>query len=102
MRARRCGRPQRFPGTLTLTPRARCRSGRSRTRAVTGEWPTAPTDVPVLYGHYWRSGTPSVDVGGKSACLDWSVAKGGPLVAYRWSGESVLDAANLVAVAASA
>jgi hypothetical protein len=70
--------------------------------AVTGDWPAAPTDVPVLYGHYWRSGTPNVDVGGKSACLDWSVAKGGPLVAYRWSGESVLDAANLVAVPASA
>ena len=56
----------------------------------------------MLYGHYWRSGTPNVDVGGTSACLDWSVAKGGPLVAYRWSGESILDAANLVAVAASA
>jgi len=69
--------------------------------AVTGEWPDPPMDVPVLYGHYWRWGTPSVDVGGTSACLDWSVAKGGPLVAYRWSGESMLDAANLVAVPAS-
>ena len=38
--------------------------------------PAPPTDVPVLYGHYWRSGTPRVDVGGKSACLDWSVAQG--------------------------
>lgn len=56
-----------------------------------------PIDVPVFYGHYWRSGTPAID-GPKSACLDWSVAKGGPLVAYRWSGETELTNQNLVAV----
>jgi hypothetical protein len=68
---------------------------------VVGDWPTAPTDVPVLYGHYWRSGPRRVDAGGKSACLDWSVAKNGHLVAYRWSDESVLDTANLVGVPAN-
>jgi hypothetical protein len=26
----------------------------------------------------------------KLACLDWSAAKDGPLVAYRWDGESEL------------
>lgn len=58
----------------------------------------APGATPVLYGHYWRSGdTPHID-NPKAACLDWSVAKGGPLVAYRYSGEPVLDDANLVAV----
>ena len=66
--------------------------------SVTGDWPRAPKDVPVLYGHYWRRGIPTVDHGGMSACLDWSVAKGGPLVAYRWSGESTLESSNLVAV----
>jgi hypothetical protein len=65
---------------------------------LVGEWPAAPTDVPVLYGHYWRKGTPAVDVGDMSACLDWSVAKGGPLVAFRYSGESILDGEHLVAV----
>ena len=64
--------------------------------AVTGEWPSAPTDAPVLYGHYWRSGKPSIDRSGKSACLDWSVANGGPLVAYRWSSETELVSDNLV------
>ena len=63
-----------------------------------GRLPTAPTEVPVLYGHYWRSGaTPQID-GPLSACLDWSVAGGGPLVAYRWSGEAELNRENLVAV----
>lgn len=60
--------------------------------------PIAATDVPVLYGHYWRSGPqPAID-NPRAACLDWSVAKGGPVVAYRWSGESELTDANLVAV----
>jgi hypothetical protein len=60
--------------------------------------PVGGSDGPVLFGHYWRSGpTPTVD-GPTSACLDWSIAKGGHLVAYRWSGERSLTDANLVAV----
>jgi len=53
---------------------------------------------PVFFGHYWRSGKPTknVDWGIHAACLDFSVAKGGPLVAYRWSGESILSEANFV------
>lgn len=31
-------------------------------------------------------------------CVDYSVAKGGPLVAYRFDGEPELTAANFVAV----
>ncbi|HET8929357.1 MAG TPA: metallophosphoesterase [Acidimicrobiales bacterium] len=54
--------------------------------------------TPVLYGHYWRSGPePRID-NPRAACLDWSVAKDGPLVAYRWSGERDLTDTNLVAV----
>lgn len=53
---------------------------------------------PVLYGHYWRSGeNPRVD-GPLTACLDWSIAKDGQLVAYRWSGENHLLDENLVGV----
>ena len=51
-----------------------------------------PGDVPVFIGHYWLKGevtlkSPSV------CCLDFSVAKGGDLVAYRWeSGVELSDA----------
>jgi hypothetical protein len=53
---------------------------------------------PVFFGHYWRSGKPTknVDWGIHAACLDFSVANSGPLVAYRWSGESTLSVANFV------
>lgn len=49
---------------------------------------------PVFVGHYWLTGTPSI-LSDKVACLDYSVAKGGKLVAYRWDGEPTLDASKL-------
>lgn len=51
---------------------------------------------PVFFGHYWANGV--VSVSPKAACVDYSVAKGGKLVAYRWNGEHVLrsDAFELV------
>ncbi|MFP3901927.1 MAG: metallophosphoesterase [Acidimicrobiia bacterium] len=58
--------------------------------------PDVPLDVPVLYGHYWRTGHPAVDHE-RAACLDWSIANGGQLVAYRWWGEPELTDDNLVA-----
>jgi hypothetical protein len=45
---------------------------------------------PVLFGHYWFTGKPKV-ISPRFACLDYSVAKDGPLVAYRWDGESELS-----------
>jgi len=53
------------------------------------------TDAPVFVGHYWMSGPLELQTH-KVACLDWSVAKGGPLLAYRWEGEAVLDERRLV------
>jgi hypothetical protein len=51
------------------------------------EWKGHPYAGPqVLFGHYWFTGTPKV-ISPQFACLDYSVAKGGPLVAYRWDGE---------------
>jgi len=50
---------------------------------------------PIFVGHYWFSGHPVVE-SPKLACLDWSVAKGGKLVAYRWDGESGLTNDKLV------
>lgn len=49
---------------------------------------------PVFVGHYWLTGMPSI-LSDKVACLDYSVAKGGKLVAYRWDGEPTLDTSKL-------
>ncbi|MBI2700884.1 MAG: metallophosphatase [Mycobacterium sp.] len=52
--------------------------------------------IPVLYGHYWRTGSPrhTRDWTAHCACVDFSAAKGGKLTAYRWSGESTIQAEN--------
>ncbi len=47
--------------------------------------------VPMFVGHYWLTGTPT-PLAANVACTDYSVAKGGKLVAYRWDGERVLSA----------
>ena len=46
-------------------------------------------DVPVIVGHYWRTGSPEL-LTRNVACVDYSAVKGGPLVAYRWDGETEL------------
>jgi len=51
----------------------------------------------VFFGHYWLKGEPSF-YKGNICCLDYSVAKGGKLVAYSWNGESVLDKRHLIYV----
>ena len=48
-------------------------------------------DRPVFIGHYWMSGVPQL-LAPRVACVDYSVAKSGPLVAYRWDGERDLHA----------
>jgi hypothetical protein len=46
---------------------------------------------PVFVGHYWlRADVPEV-LADNVACLDYSVAKGGFLCAYRWDGEKKLS-----------
>ncbi len=65
--------------------------------------PQAPTESnfdfykvgekPVFFGHYWLTGAPLLQKP-NVCCLDYSVAKGGDLVAYRWSGEQELDLVN--------
>ena len=54
---------------------------------------------PVVFGHYWATGTPRLQTD-RAVCVDYSAALNGALVAYRWNGESELNAANLVAVTA--
>jgi hypothetical protein len=47
-------------------------------------------DVPVLFGHYWRTGAHDVYTS-KTACVDYSAGNGAPLVAYRWdAGDRIL------------
>lgn len=58
-----------------------------------------PEGSPILVGHYWFSGQPQIQ-SRKVAVVDWSAAKHGPLVAYRWSGEQELSDANFVAAGA--
>ena len=53
---------------------------------------------PVFFGHYWMTGTPMVQTP-TAACVDYSAARDGPLVAYRWDGETVLNNANFAKVA---
>ena len=59
------------------------------------EWPaglviSAIEGAPVFVGHHWFSGHPEIE-SEKLACLDWSAAREGPLVAYRWDGEAQLN-----------
>lgn len=51
--------------------------------------------TPVFIGHYWMTGTPALQSPGV-ACVDYSAARDGPLVAYRWEGEAELDATRFV------
>jgi hypothetical protein len=51
----------------------------------------AEEDKPVFVGHYWLPpDEPKSPLTPNIACLDYSVAKGGPLVAYRWNGAGPL------------
>ena len=64
--------------------------------ALPGEIALNPVDgAPVFIGHHWFSGQPVIE-SPKLACLDWSAAKDGPLVGYRWAGEAELSNDNLV------
>ena len=48
------------------------------------------TDKPVFFGHYWLKGKPLL-YKDNICCLDYSVAKGGKLVAYRQNGKINLE-----------
>jgi hypothetical protein len=52
-------------------------------------------DTPVFFGHYWLRGEPRL-LQPHAVCLDYSVARGGQLIGYRWDGEQTLSADKLV------
>ena len=47
-------------------------------------------EPPCFIGHYWLNGEPE-PLATNVACVDYSVAYRGKLVAYRWDGEQLLD-----------
>jgi len=54
---------------------------------------------PVFFGHYWlRPDAPKAPLAPGICCLDFSVADGGPLVAYRWDGDPSLPESNFIMV----
>lgn len=57
----------------------------------------AETEKPVFFGHYWLKGNPTL-YRNNICCLDYSVAKQGYLVAYRFDDEKQLDESKLVYV----
>ncbi|HEY2017558.1 MAG TPA: metallophosphoesterase [Bryobacteraceae bacterium] len=57
-----------------------------------------PVLKPTFFGHYWLTGTPSIQ-SNKAVCIDYSAGNGGPLVAYRFDGEQDLSLDHFVSVA---
>jgi len=62
------------------------------------EVPSYTDTEPVFFGHYWLPSNAAVEpMAEQIACLDFSAGLDGPLVAYRWNGEQVLDAKHMIA-----
>jgi hypothetical protein len=51
----------------------------------------APDGKPTFFGHYWLNNMPPAPTSATTACVDYSVARAGTLVAYRWDGEQELN-----------
>jgi hypothetical protein len=60
-----------------------------------GVLPLPDRKAPIFIGHYWLRGTPAPQTP-SIACVDYSAARDGPLVAYRWAGESQLSPDHFV------
>lgn len=70
--------------------------GDAASLAIPDHVPSYHSDQPPCFiGHYWLHGDPA-PLTTNVACLDYSVAKNGKLVAYRWSGEQILSADNFI------
>ncbi len=55
---------------------------------------------PVFFGHYWLQHPHPAIMRSNICCLDFSVAKAGALMAYRFDGKQFLDASKLISVQA--
>lgn len=57
-------------------------------------------DSPLTFvGHYWRVGAMQ-PLSPRVICVDYSAGKGGPLAAYRWSGETAPEVGHFIAAGA--
>ena len=56
-----------------------------------------PNEKAVFFGHYWLTGEQALHRE-NVCCLDYNVAHGGSLVAYRFDGEARLAGRNFVRV----
>jgi hypothetical protein len=66
---------------------------------MVGYTPPPTVDRPTFIGHYWLPfAAPPAPLSPRVACVDYSVARGGPLAAYRFDGESELKAEKFVTV----
>lgn len=64
-----------------------------------GFGPYAGDEPPAFFGHYWLDrNLPPEPLASNIACLDYSVAKDGPLTAYRFDGEQELSPEKFVQV----
>jgi|SRR5574344_267890 hypothetical protein len=52
-------------------------------------------EIPVFFGHYWLKHKPMIDRS-NICCLDYSVARNGNLVAYRFDEEKALQSQKLI------
>jgi len=52
-------------------------------------------EIPIFFGHYWFTGEPQ-SITHNVACLDYSAAKSGPLISYRWEGAHSLQGRNFL------
>ena len=57
--------------------------------------------IPVFFGHYWLTGQPKPQAP-HAGCVDYGAGIDGPLVAYRWDGESTLLPSSFVSTASRA
>lgn len=62
-----------------------------------GHVPYGENEPPIFVGHYWKKGEPRI-FAKNVCCVDYSVARHGKLVAYRWDGETILDNKKFVAI----
>ncbi|ESQ73985.1 metallophosphoesterase [Asticcacaulis sp. AC402] len=66
--------------------------------AITGLDSVNAPDRLTFIGHYWLNADHGIGpLSPKVACVDYSVARGGPLVAYRFDGEAEVEPAKFVA-----
>lgn len=64
--------------------------------SLAGEHNYPLTNIPVFVGHYWLNEQNPKPLSDNCACLDYSIAKAGKLVAYQWRGEKKLRESHFV------